>query len=216
MHPSGRASEEHRCRVLVQGISDYAIYMLDPAGIVTTWNPGAQQFKGYSEQEIVGEHFSRFYTQEDKEAGLPALALRTAELEGRFEHEGWRVRKAGSLMWTHVVIDAIREPSGKLVGFAKVTRDVSEQKRAREALRVSEEGFRILVQGVSDYAIYMLDPEGRIANWNTGAQRFKGYTEAEIIGEQSRRCASVSRKTRACSGSSTIRCRQPSVLLPTD
>jgi PAS domain S-box-containing protein len=182
MHP-GPASEEQKYRQLIEGISDYAIYMLDPTGIITTWNPGAQRFKGYTEQEIVGEHFSRFYTEDDKASGLPAFALRTAEHEGRFEQEGWRVRKDGTLMWAHVVIDPIRDPSGKLVGFAKITRDISEQKRAREALRLSEERFRLLVQGVTDYAIYMLDPEGRIANWNTGAQRFKGYTEQEIVGE---------------------------------
>ena len=183
MHPGVFTSDEHRFRVLVEGISDYAIYMLDPNGVITTWNPGAQRFKGYTEQEIIGCHFSRFYTEDDQKVGLPAFALQTAEREGRFEHEGWRVRKDGSLMWAHVVIDPIRDPSGELVGFAKITRDISEQKRTREALRLSEERFRLLVQGVTDYAIYMLDPEGRVANWNTGAQRFKGYTEQEIVGE---------------------------------
>jgi PAS domain S-box-containing protein len=169
--------------MLVEGISDYAIYMLDPTGVVTTWNPGAERFKGYTADEILGEHFSRFYTEEDRKTGLPARALRTAEREGRFEHEGWRVRKDGSLMWAHVVIDSIRDRSGTLVGFAKVTRDITQRKENQEALRLSEERFRLLVQGVTDYAIYMLDPEGRIANWNTGAQRFKGYTEDEVIGE---------------------------------
>ena len=183
MHPGVSTSDEHRFRVLVEGISDYAIYMLDPNGVITTWNPGAQRFKGYTEQEIIGCHFSRFYTEDDRKVGLPAFALQTAEREGRFEHEGWRVRKDGSLMWAHVVIDPIRDSSGELVGFAKITRDISEQKRTREALRLSEERFRLLVQGVTDYAIYMLDPEGRVANWNTGAQRFKGYTEQEIVGE---------------------------------
>jgi PAS domain S-box-containing protein len=176
-------SDEHRFRMLVEGISDYAIYMLDPTGVVTTWNPGAERFKGYTADEILGEHFSRFYTEEDRKTGLPARALRTAEREGRFEHEGWRVRKDGSLMWAHVVIDSIRDRSGTLVGFAKVTRDITQRKENQEALRLSEERFRLLVQGVTDYAIYMLDPEGRIANWNTGAQRFKGYTEDEVIGE---------------------------------
>jgi PAS domain S-box-containing protein len=183
VQPTEYASDEQRFRLLVEGISDYAIYMLDPTGVVTTWNPGAQRFKGYTAQEILGEHFSRFYTDEDRASGLPARALATAEREGRFEHEGWRVRKDGSLMWAHVVIDAIRDASGRLIGFAKITRDVSERKKTQEALRLSEERFRLLVQGVTDYAIYMLDPEGRIANWNTGAQRFKGYSEAEIVGE---------------------------------
>jgi len=183
VHPGVSPNDEQRFRLLVGGISDYAIYMLDPSGVVTTWNPGAQRFKGYTEQEILGSHFSRFYTDEDQRVGLPGFALQTAEREGRFEHEGWRVRKDGSLMWAHVVIDSIRNPSGDLIGFAKITRGMSEEKRSREALRLSEERFRLLVQGVTDYAIYMLDPEGRIANWNTGAQRFKGYTEQEIVGE---------------------------------
>jgi PAS domain S-box-containing protein len=176
-------ADEHRFRLLVEGISDYAIYMLDPDGIVRTWNTGAQRFKGYSEQEIIGQHFSRFYTEEDRETGLPARALETAAREGRFEQEGWRVRKDGTPMWAHVVIDPIRDAHGALVGFAKITRDLSERKASQDALRTSEERFRILVQGVSDYAIYMLDPDGRVTNWNTGAQRFKGYTEQEIVGE---------------------------------
>jgi PAS domain S-box-containing protein len=183
VQPKELVADEQRFRLLVEGISDYAIYMLDPTGVVTTWNAGAQRFKGYTTQEILGEHFSRFYTEEDRNSGLPARALRTAEQEGRFEQEGWRVRKDGSLMWAHVVMDPIREPSGKLVGFAKITRDITERKKAQEALRLSEERFRLLVQGVTDYAIYMLDPDGRVTNWNTGAQRFKGYIEQEIIGE---------------------------------
>jgi PAS domain S-box-containing protein len=177
-----RASEE-RFRVLVQGVTDYAIYMLDPEGKVVSWNRGAQRFKGYAEEEIIGEHFSRFYTDEDRQSGLPARALQTAAREGRFEQEGWRVRKDGTRMWAHVVIDPLFDDDGQLIGFAKVTRDITEQKASREVLRRSEERFRLLVQGVKDYAIYMLDPEGRVANWNTGAQHFKGYTEQEIIGE---------------------------------
>jgi PAS domain S-box-containing protein len=176
-------SSDERYRLLVEAVTDYAIYMLDPSGIVTSWNRGAQRFKGYTEGEILGQHFSRFYTDEDRASELPWRALRIAAEEGRFEQEGWRVRKDGSLMWAHVVIDPIRNDAGQLLGYAKITRDVSEKKATQDALRRSEERFRLLVQGVHDYAIYMLDPEGRIANWNTGAQRFKGYTESEIIGE---------------------------------
>src|SRR5215212_9039399 len=175
-------SDEQRFRVLIEAVTDYAIYMLDPHGIVTSWNRGAQRFKGYTPDEIVGEHFSCFYTEEDRKSGLPMRALETADRHGRFEQEGWRVRKDGSRFWAHVVIDPIREPSGELVGFAKITRDITERKRAEETLRRSEERFRILIQGVTDYAIYMLDPEGRVTNWNTGAQRIKGYTEDEIVG----------------------------------
>ena len=172
-----------RYRLLVESITDYAIYMLDPSGVITSWNPGAQRFKGYTEAEILGQHFSRFYTEEDKATGLPARALKTAATEGRFENEGWRVRKDGSRFWASVVIDPIRSPSGELLGFSKITRDLTDRRIADEALRLSEEQFRLLVQSVTDYAIYMLDPEGRITNWNKGAQRIKGYRPDEIIGE---------------------------------
>jgi PAS domain S-box-containing protein len=175
--------DEGRFRLLVEAVTDYAIYMLDPTGVVASWNPGAQRFKGYRESEIIGQHFSRFYTEEDRQAGIPKRALETAANEGRFESEGWRVRKDGSQFWANVVIDPIRDSSGKLVGFAKVTRDLTERKRAEDALKLSEERFRLLVQGVTDYAIYMLDPQGRVTNWNAGAQRIKGYLADEIVGE---------------------------------
>jgi PAS domain S-box-containing protein len=177
------SADEQRYRLLVQSVTDYAIYMLDPTGIVSSWNPGAERFKGYTEAEILGEHFSRFYTDEDRQTQLPHRALATAVNEGRFEQEGWRVRKDGTRMWAHVVIDPIRDPAGTLVGFAKITRDISAQKAAREALRQSEERFRLLVQGVTDYAIFMLNPDGVVSNWNSGAARIKGYTEAEIVGQ---------------------------------
>ena len=170
-------------RLLVEAVTGYAIYMLDPDGLVTSWNPGARPFKGYQSSEVIGTHFSRFYTEEDRQAGMPERALETAIREGRFENEGWRVRKDGSRFWAHVIIDPIRTPEGELLGFAKVTQDLSERKLAEEALRRSEEQFRILVQSVTDYAIYMLDLEGRITNWNVGAQRIKGYRPSEIIGE---------------------------------
>jgi PAS domain S-box-containing protein len=175
-------SDEHRFQRLVDAVTDYAIYMLDPQGVVASWNSGAQRFKGYEAHEVIGEHFSRFYTEEDRSSGLPKRALETAAREGRFEHEGWRVRKDGSRFWAHVVIDPIWDPSGALAGFAKVTRDITERREAQEHLRRSEERFRLLVQGVTDYAIYMLDPDGSVSNWNTGAERIKGYAEPDVIG----------------------------------
>ncbi|MBY5349116.1 PAS domain-containing sensor histidine kinase [Rhizobium leguminosarum] len=174
--------EEGRFRLLVDAITDYAIYMLSPEGIVTSWNTGAQRFKGYKPSEILGEHFSRFYLDEDRAAGVPARALATAEEDGRFEGEGWRRRKDGSRFWAHVVIDPIRRSSGELIGYAKITRDLTERRAAEKAIRQSEEQFRRLVQGVSDYAIYMLDPNGNVSSWNFGAERIKGYRPQEIIG----------------------------------
>ena len=176
-------TEEGRYRLLVDAITDYAIYMLDLEGRVVNWNTGAQRVKGYAAREIIGENFSRFYRAQDRENGLPQRALRIAASEGKFEAEGWRVRKDGSEFWAHVVIDPVRDESGELVGYAKITRDLSERIEAEATLRHSQELFRLLVQSVTDYAIYMLDPEGRVSSWNAGAERIKGYPPAEIIGE---------------------------------
>ncbi|MEP7130251.1 MAG: PAS domain S-box protein [Sphingomicrobium sp.] len=179
-HPSSTAS---KFELLVQSVTDYAIYMLDRDGRVTSWNAGARRFKGYEADEIIGQHFSRFYTPEEQEQQIPRIALETAEREGRFEDEGWRVRKDGSRFWANVVIDPIRDPAGDLVGFAKVTRDLTDRRAAEEELRASEERFRLLVQSVTDYAIYMLDPQGHVSSWNAGAERFKGYSADEIMGQ---------------------------------
>lgn len=174
---------DERYRLLVEGITDYAIYMLDPEGVISSWNSGAARFKGYSAEEILGQHFSRFYTEEDRAQGLPATALRTAAEEGRFEREGWRVRKDGTRFWAHVVIDPIRDKDGQIIGFAKITRDLTERREAQEALRRSEEQFRLLVQGVTDYALYMLDPHGCVSSWNAGAERIKGYAASDVMGK---------------------------------
>jgi PAS domain S-box-containing protein len=178
-----RTDDQNRYRILVDAITDYAIYMLDTEGRVSSWNAGAQRFKGYDAGEIIGRNFSQFYTPEDRAAGVPTRALKTAAEEGRFETEGWRVRKDGTRFWAHVLIDPIRTPQGQLIGFAKVTRDLTERQSAEESLRRSQEQFRLLVQGVTDYAIYMLDPQGHVNSWNAGAQRIKGYQPDEIIGQ---------------------------------
>ena len=175
--------DDSRFRLLIDAVIDYAIYMIDPDGVITSWNAGARRFKGYEEAEILGQHFSRFYTEEDRRAGMPQRALNTAITEGRFEGEGWRVRKDGTHFWCHVVIDPIIDPSGTLLGFAKITRDLTDRKMAEETLKQSEQQFRLLVQSVTDYAIYMLAPDGRLTNWNLGAQRIKGYLPEEVIGQ---------------------------------
>lgn len=179
MNPS---QEAERLRLFVSRITDYAIYMLAPDGTVASWNAGAQRFKGYTADEIIGQHFSRFYTERDRAAGIPQQALAQARDTGKFEAEGWRVRKDGTEFWASVVIDPIRDESGELIGFAKITRDVSEKRAAQEALRESEERFRMLVQGVTDYAIYMLSPTGEITNWNAGARRIKQYEQDDVLG----------------------------------
>jgi PAS domain S-box-containing protein len=172
--------EAERLKLFITSVADYAIYMLSPEGNVVSWNAGAENFKGYTAQEIIGQHFSRFYTDEDRATDLPARALRQARETGKFEAEGWRVRKDGSRFWASVVIDPIRQ-DGELIGFAKITRDITERWRTEEDLRASEQRFRMLVQGVTDYAIYMLSPTGHISNWNSGARHIKGYDEPEVL-----------------------------------
>jgi PAS domain S-box-containing protein len=169
-------------RLLVQGVVDYAIFMLDPNGLVISWNAGAERIKGYDASEIVGKYFGIFYTPEDRDAGMPQRSLGSALRDGKFLAEGWRVRKDGSRFFASVVIDAIYE-DGALIGFAKITRDISERKSAELALADSENNFRLLVSGVTDYALYMLDPTGIVTNWNSGGQKIKGYLPNEIIGQ---------------------------------
>jgi PAS domain S-box-containing protein len=170
-------------QLLVESVRDYAIFALDPQGMILTWNAGAERIKGYSAQEIIGRHFSTFYTAEDLATRKPETELVVAEREGRVEDEGWRVRKDGTRFWASVVITALRDPNGRLVGFAKVTRDLTARRKWEETLRESEERFRVLVRSVKDYGIFMLDPAGRIASWNEGARRIKGYEAEEILGK---------------------------------
>ena len=170
-------------RRLIEAVQDYAIFALDSTGHVVTWNTGAQRLKGYRADEIIGRHFSTFYPPEDVANGKPAWELEEATAKGRVEDEGWRVRKDGSRFWANVVITALHDDNGELIGFGKVTRDLTARRLAEEALRESEERFRLLVQSVKDYAIFMLDPNGNIATWNDGAQRLKGYRAEEIIGK---------------------------------
>jgi PAS domain S-box-containing protein len=176
------AETEGLYRLLVDSVQDYAIFALDPKGYILSWNTGAERIKGYAPDEIIGQHFSIFYPTQRVAEGFPDYELEMAAREGRFEDQGWRLRKDGSRIWANAVITALRDETGGLVGFAKVTRDLTERRAAEEALRSSEERFRLLVTAVGDYGIFMLDPEGYVASWNEGAQRIKGYSPDEIIG----------------------------------
>ena len=177
-----KIGDTRRLQLLINAIVDYAIYMIDVDGTVRSWNSGAEKLKGYSADEIIGKPFSLFYMPEDRANGLPQTALKIAAEAGRFSSEGWRIRKDGSRFWALVVIDAIRDEEGQLIGFAKVTRDITERQQAHDELLESERRYRRLVEAVVDYAIFQLDPDGNVATWNPGARRIKGYAPEEIIG----------------------------------
>jgi PAS domain S-box-containing protein len=168
--------------LLVDAVQDYAICMLDPEGMIRSWNRGAARIMGYEASETVGKHFSIFYGPDEVAAGKPSHELETAVREGRVEDEGWRLRKDGSRFWANTIITLVHDETGGIRGFAKVTRDMTARRAAEEQLRQSAEVFRLLVSAVRDYAIFMLDPEGNIATWNEGAQRIKQYAPSEIIG----------------------------------
>jgi PAS domain S-box-containing protein len=172
-----------RFRLLVESVVDYAIFLLDPGGHIASWNMGAARIKGYTANEIIGKHFSIFYPRQDIAAGKCERELAIATEQGRYEEEGWRLRKDGSRFWASVVITAMRDREGRLVGFGKVTRDLTERRRADEELKRSEERLRLLISSVKDYAIFILDPTGHVASWNSGAERLKGYSAGEIIGQ---------------------------------
>jgi PAS domain S-box-containing protein len=179
-HPSP-ATEE--LGLLIDAVQDYAIFLLSPDGHIRSWNSGAVRIMGYDDAEAIGRHFSMFYGAEDLERRKPQFELETAEREGRVEDEGWRLRKDGTRFWANTIITALRDDSGSLRGFAKITRDMTERRRAMEELRQSTEVFQLLVSNVREYAIFMLDTSGNVATWNAGAERIKGYTPQEIIGK---------------------------------
>jgi PAS domain S-box-containing protein len=168
---------------LVREVRDYAIFMLDPGGRIASWNAGAERIKGYAAADIIGQHFSVFYPDEARRRRIPDQELEIAAAQGRFEDEGWRIGKDGGRFWANVTITPLRDDKGVLRGFAKITRDLTERRRQEEELRRTEERFRLLVDGVKDYAIFMLDPAGRVMSWNAGAERINGYKSQEIIGK---------------------------------
>ncbi|HEX4639839.1 MAG TPA: PAS domain S-box protein, partial [Chthoniobacterales bacterium] len=178
---SGQSNEHFR--LLVESVRDYAIFMLDPTGQITSWNSGAERFTQYQGEEIIGQNFSVLYLPDDAAAGKPALQLQEALTDGRFEEHGWRLRKDGSHFWAVVVITPIHDQAGTLAGFAQVTRDLTEKHQTESRMRSSEEQFRLLVERVDEYAIYLLDPTGHVVTWNAGAQRIKQFSADEIIGK---------------------------------
>ncbi len=183
-HESRLGESERSLRLLVEGVQDYAIFMLDPAGIISSWNLGAERIKGYTAREAIGRHFSMFYPREDVERGWPQEELKRAREMGRFEDEGWRVCKDGSRIWANVIITAIRDEDGQLRGFSKVTRDLSERRRHQEQLEEREQNLRLLVDGVKDHAMFLLDAAGVIRTWNSGAERVLGFAADEILGRE--------------------------------
>src|SRR5438046_1986069 len=170
-------------RQLVDDVQDVAIFMLDGAGRVSTWNAGAERIKGYRAEEILGQHFSRFYPAEDVQRGKLEMELRVAGTEGRFEDDGWRLRKDGSRFWANVIITALRDQAGRLVGFGKVTRDLTERKGAEDKLRESEERFRMIVESRQPYGIILFPYTTLFRSWNAGAERIKGYRAEEVLGQ---------------------------------
>jgi PAS domain S-box-containing protein len=178
--PRPATESDERFRRLVEGVQDYGIFLLDATGHVASWNAGARRLKGYEADEIIGKHFSIFYPPEAK--AMPAHELKEATRLGRFEDEGWRLRKDGTRFWANVVITALYDDDGVVRAFSKITRDLTERKQHEERLRQSEERFRLLLEGVEDTAVFMLDAEGQVTSWNTGAQKILGYRPEEIIG----------------------------------
>ena len=182
LSPTRATDFDGRFQLLVEAVIDYGIFILDPTGHVVSWNSGAEKLKGYTREQILGQHFSVFYPPEVVAAGWPQEELRRARQQGRFEDEGWRVRRDGTRFWANVIITALFDSTGELTGFAKITRDLTERREHENALRQSEARFRLLVESVRDYAIFMLDVDGNVRSWNAGAQALKGYAADEIIG----------------------------------
>jgi PAS domain S-box-containing protein len=175
--------DDHAFRILVEGVRDYAIFMLSPTGHIVSWNRGAQDIKGYRPEEIIGKHFSVFYPAEELEKGWPEYELKQAVADGHFEDEGWRIRSDGSRFWASVIITPLYDESGELMGYSKVTRDLTRRREHEERLRQSDERMRILIECVREYAIFMIDPVGKVMSWNLGAERIKGYAASEILGQ---------------------------------
>ncbi|APA89182.2 PAS domain S-box protein [Paraburkholderia sprentiae WSM5005] len=180
--PSDSPGPDDWCKQWVSTVTDYAVIGLSPEGIIRTWNIGGERIHGFSAHEVIGQRFDIFHTQEDRDKASAAASLDIARKTGRCESEGWRIRKDGSRFWANVVITVLTDDTGRVLGFGKIVRDMTDKKNAHDAVVESEGRFRMLVNGVTDYAVFMLSPDGIITNWNAGARRIKGYSAEEIIG----------------------------------
>jgi PAS domain S-box-containing protein len=179
-HQESLRWSEERFRLLVEGVEDYAIFMLDPEGRVISWNAGAARITGYREEEIIGEPFSLFYTEQDLERGHPEEELRVAASEGRYQEDGLRVRKDGSKLWASVLITALKDRDGKLRGYSKVMRDITERKEAEQRLRESEELYRSVIEQAAEN-IFLVDAENRrVIQANAALHRSLGYSPEEL------------------------------------
>ena len=190
-------SSEERYHQMIAEVEDYAIILLSKDGTIENWNKGAEKIKGYTEAEAVGKNFRMFYPEEDQRSGLPETLIQNAIVRGKSNHEGWRVRKDGTRFWGSISITALHDAKGNVLGFSKVTRDLTERRngelkvqqfnedlsKKNELLRRSEETYHRMVSEVEDYVIILLNPEGCIQNWNKGAEKIKGYSPKEIIGK---------------------------------
>lgn len=195
-----KLTDEYFQRIIAE-VEDYAIFLLDPNGIISSWNKGAQKIKGYHAEEIVGKSFRIFYSREDKESMVPDRLLEHARTTGKANHEGWRIKKDGSRFWGNVTIIAIHSDNNEIAGFLKVTRDLSERKKAEDnymmyvdhleeknaELKESEEKYHKMISEIADYSIILLGTDGKILDWNKGAEKLNGYTSEEIIGRNFRR-----------------------------
>jgi PAS domain S-box-containing protein len=179
----GSERNEEPFRLFADAVQDYAIFMLDAEGHITSWSKGAERVHRCVSEEILGKHFSVFYPEEDIRSGKPAQQLEVASKEGRFEDEGWRLRKDAYKFWANEIITPLKDANGCLYGYGVVTRDFTDRKRTEMALHRSEERFRLLVESLPDCAVFMLDTEGCVSSWNTGAKRIKGYSASEILGK---------------------------------
>ena len=173
---------EHNYRALVDGVTDYAIYMLDLTGHVTTWNTGAQRLKQFTAGEILGRHFREFYTEEEIRRGEPERNLEIAEREGRFEANAWRRRKDGSRFWANLVIEPLKNERGHLIGFAKVTSDITERRRAEQVIREAGERINAIIETIVD-GVILIDRLGKIQTFNPACQKLFGYRSEEVIGQ---------------------------------